>query len=87
MLKCSDADTAAAQMRAAFPTVKRIQQAASRVGSTNEELIRAAGFDIIHIATPRFANHYRVTHADGADGFSDENLARLSQAFIDTTGH
>jgi len=35
----------------------------------------------------RFPNHARITLPDGADGFNDRNLQRLSEAFDDTTGH
>lgn len=32
-------------------------------------------------------NHYRITHPDGAAGFNDGNLALLSAAFVNTSGH
>lgn len=84
---CDTPAEAAAQMRAAFPRATALQEAARTVGSTSVELIRAAGFDIIHKPSGTLPNHYRITHPDGPTGFSDENLARLSEAFEDTTGH
>lgn len=65
----------------------RLHAQAETVGSTTEEAIRAAGFEVIADPTRAFPNHYRITHPDGAPGFNDENLARLAAAFTNTTGH
>ncbi len=48
--------------------------------------IREAGFDVIMDPTKRFPQHARLIHPDGADGFTQENLERLAQAFEDHTG-
>jgi hypothetical protein len=37
-------------------------------------------------ATPRFPQHARLIHPDGATGFTAENVERLSRAFEDHTG-
>ena len=58
-------------------------EAAETVGSTTEEAIRGAGFDIMPDPTRKFPNHNRIIHPEGAAGFIDENLARLSKAFTD----
>ena len=87
VLKSSTPAEAAQQMRTAFPKGKALHEAAKIVGSTSEELIRSAGFDIIHVPSALLPNHYRIIHPDGVAGFTDENLARLSQMFADTTGH
>jgi predicted component of type VI protein secretion system len=57
------------------------------VGSTTEELIRHAGFDIMLAPSATLPNHYRITHANGLAGFSDQNLAQLAAMFTETTGH
>jgi hypothetical protein len=74
-------------MRIAFPKAKGLHQAAKIVGSTTEDLIRSSGFDIIPKSTPKLPNHYRIIHRDGITGFNDDNLARLAQVFVNTTGH
>ncbi|MFN8494792.1 MAG: hypothetical protein U0350_44730 [Caldilineaceae bacterium] len=33
----------------------------------------------------RFPNHARLIHPDGVAGFNDSNLAKLAQAFENTT--
>jgi hypothetical protein len=78
---------AAAQMRATFPKATNLHEAAKTVGSTSEDLIRKAGFDIIPNRTKKLPNHYRIIHPDGVAGFSDENLAKLADVFTITTGH
>ena len=32
-------------------------------------------------------NHHRIIHPEGVAGFNDENLARLAEVFVNTTGH
>lgn len=81
------AGAAAIQMRTAFAEIPEIVEASPVVGSTNAELIRSAGFDIIHVPSRRLPNYYRIIHPAGAAGFTDENLAGLSSAFVDTAGH
>lgn len=87
VVRCDAPAEAAAQMRAAFPHATALHEAARTVGSVSVELIRGAGFDIIHKPSGTLPNHYRIIHPDGAAGFNDENLARLSEAFEDATGH
>jgi hypothetical protein len=87
VLQCETAREAADQMRAAFPRATDLHAAAETVGSTSAELIRAAGFDIIHVPSGALPNHHRITHPDGAAGFTDANLVRLAEAFENTTGH
>jgi len=36
--------------------------------------------------TPRFPQHARLIHPQGAAGFSQENLERLAQCFTDHAG-
>jgi hypothetical protein len=75
---------AARQIREAFPEARVLHETAKVVGSTTVEKIRGAGFDVIPDPTRRLPNHHRIIHPDGASGFSDENLEKLSKAFIDT---
>jgi hypothetical protein len=56
------------------------------VGTTTAGRIREAGFDVIMDPTKRFPQHARLIHPDGANGFTQENLDRLAQAFEDHTG-
>jgi hypothetical protein len=87
VLKAASPADAARQMRATFPRAKPLHEAAKTVGSTSEELIRSAGFDIIPMPSKSLPNHYRLIHPAGLAGFSDANLAQLAQVFVNTTGH
>ncbi len=87
VLKAATPGEAAKQMRAAFPKAKKLHEAVKTVGATTEDLIRKAGFDLIHVPSQVFPNHYRIIHPDGVAGFSDANLAKLAQVFSNTTGN
>jgi hypothetical protein len=87
VLKAPTPGEAANQMRAAFPEARGLHEAARVVGSSTVEKIRGAGFDVVPNATRKLPNHHRLTHPDGAKGFNDENLKRLSEVFTDTAGH
>ena len=87
VLKNPTPSEAATQMRAAFPKAAGLHQAAKTIGTTSEELIRSAGFDIIAKPTKKLPNHHRIIHPDGVAGFTDENLARLEQVFTNTSGY
>jgi hypothetical protein len=87
VLKAPSPGAAAQQMRSAFPAAKALHTVANTVGSTTETLIRAAGFDIIHLPSQSLPDHYRIIHRNGVAGFTDANLILLSQAFTNTTGH
>src|SRR5262249_12866993 len=78
---------AARQIREAFPVADELHGAAQVIGSTTAENIRRAGFDVIPNPTKRLPNHYRLIHPDGVAGFNEENLARLSAVFTETSGH
>ncbi|MBD2182466.1 hypothetical protein H6S82_20485 [Planktothrix sp. FACHB-1355] len=84
VLKGGSPAEAAQQMKKAFPNAAGLHEAAKVVGSTNEALIRSAGFDIMPAPTKKFPNHHRITHPNGGKGFNDENLSRLSDVFTDT---
>ena len=56
------------------------------VGTATAGQIRQAGFDVIMDPTRRFPQHARLVHPDGAEGFNQQNLERLSQCFEDHTG-
>jgi hypothetical protein len=87
VLKSPCPQEAARQMRVAFPRAKALHRTARTVGSTSEELIRSVGFDIIPAPSNALPNHHRVIHPAGVAGFTDGNLARLAQVFVNTTGH
>ncbi len=72
-------------MREAFPKATGLQKAAGTVSSGSADKIREAGFDVIEDRTNKFPNHARIIHPAGVDGFTDQNLAKLSQALGTTT--
>jgi hypothetical protein len=87
LLQAPSPGEAARQMRKAFPAADALHEAAQVIGSTTVDNIRGAGFDVIPNPTKKFPNHYRLIHPDGVAGFNDENLARLSAGFTETSGH
>ncbi|MFO0965080.1 MAG: hypothetical protein U0793_05765 [Gemmataceae bacterium] len=87
VLKAPTPDQAATELRAAYPNAGGLDQAAKTVGSSTIEAIRSAGFDVIPAPTRKLPSHHRIIHPDGEAGFTDENLARLAEAFTNTTGH
>lgn len=74
-------------MRAAYRDATGLHEAARTVGSSTAEAIRSAGFDVIPAPSKRLPDHYRLIHPEAAAGFTDENLARLAEAFTNSTGH
>jgi len=56
------------------------------VGSSTAGRIRKAGFDVIPDPTKHFPTHGSIIHPEGATGFNDENLGRLSDAFDNVEG-
>ena len=87
VLRAASPGEAARQMRQAYRAATELHEAAKTIGSTTEQLIRAAGFDLIAVPTRRLPSHHRITHPDGTAGFGDENLARLAAVFVNTQGH
>jgi hypothetical protein len=87
ILRAPSPGEAARQIREAFPHAIDLHEIAKVVGLTSAEKIRSAGFDVIPNPTRKLPNHHRMIHPDGAAGFSDENLQRLSKVFTDTAGH
>jgi hypothetical protein len=78
---------AARQLREAFPAADRLHEAARVIGSTTVDKVRSAGFDVIPNPTRKLPNHHRLIHPEGVAGFNDENLARLSAVFTETSGY
>jgi hypothetical protein len=87
LLQAPSPGEAPRQMREAFPAADGLHEAAQVIGSTTVDNIRGAGFDVIPNPTRKLPNHYRLIHPDGVAGFNDENLARLSAVFTETSGH
>ena len=87
LLQAPSPREAARQLREAFPAADGLHEAAQVIGSTTVDNIRGAGFDVIPNPTKKLPNHYRLIHPDGVAGFNDENLARLSAVFTETSGH
>ncbi len=82
VLKADTPEQAAQQMKDAFPNATKLHDAARVVGSTSEQSIRNAGFDIMPDATKKFPNHHRIIHPNGAAGFNKKNLQKLSDAMV-----
>jgi len=87
VIKAPTPGAAAQEMRTGLPRAKALHDQAESIGSTTAERVRAAGFDIIPARTTALPNHHRIIHAEGAAGFRDANLAKLAEAFVNTTGH
>jgi hypothetical protein len=80
-------EQAAADVRRVFGPGSSLGKKARVVGTAAVEKIRGAGFDVIPDATRNFPNHGRLIHpAEGAAGFTPENLEKLAQAFTNHTG-
>jgi hypothetical protein len=86
LLQAPSPAEAARQIQEAFPAADRLHEATRVVGSTTVDNIRSAGFDVIPSPTRKLPNHYRLIHPEGARGFNDANLAKLSAVFTDTSG-
>src|SRR5438128_735174 len=81
------AEMAAADFRRVFGPRSSLGRKASVVGTAEIEKVREAGFDVIEDGSAKFPNHGRLIHpTEGAAGFNDANLSRLSQAFRNYTG-
>jgi len=85
VLKTPSPGEAATEMRTAYPDATGLYEAAKTVGSSTLQAIRSLSFDVIPTPSKRLPNHHRLIHPDGAAGFSDEKLQKLSEAFTDTT--
>ena len=73
-------------MQQAFPHSRKWRETARLVGTTTARAVRTAGFEILPDPTSRFPNHARLVHPRGPEGFTDDNLEGLAQAFRDTQG-
>ena len=81
------AQQAAGDFRRVFGPHSSLAKKAKVVGTAALDRIRDAGFDVIEDPSTNFPNHGRLIHpTEGAVGFTDENLKRLSQAFSDEKG-
>lgn len=87
VIRAASPAEAAAQMREAYPDATRLHEEAKTVASSSVELIRRAGFDVVTARSRRLPGHCRIIHPQGAEGCTDENLARLAAVFTTTTGH
>ena len=74
-------------MREAFPDpVKfgRIHDLTQVVASATVASIVRVGFLVVLDASAKFPNHGRIVHPDGTAGFSDTNLKKLADVFLNT---
>src|SRR5207248_2136554 len=86
VIKAPSPGAAAHEMRTGLPKAKALHRQANTIGTTTEEAIRSAGFDIMPAPSTALPNHHRIIHPDGVAGFDDANLARLAEVFVNTTG-
>ncbi len=77
---------AAEEMRTGLPWAKQLHRLCETVASADLEAIRSAGFDLMPTPSDALPNHFRIIHPEGAAGFTDENLLRLSGKFTTTEG-
>lgn len=87
VIKAATPAGAAEEMRAGYPNAKSLHDQAKTIGSASTKAIEQAGFAVISARSKRLPNHHRIIHPSGAVGFSDENLTRLAEAFVNTTGN
>ncbi len=87
VIKAPTPGDAAQEMRTGFPKAKTLHEQAKTIGSATTDAIRGAGFEVMPAPSSTLPNHHRLFHPDGTAGFNDENLARLAEAFANTTGH
>ncbi len=78
---------AAQEIRAGLPRARVLHDQAKTIGTTSQEAIRSVGFDVIPTPSTALPNHHRIIHPEGAAGFTDANLAKLAEVFVNTTGH
>jgi hypothetical protein len=80
-------EEAATDVRRVFGPKSSLGKKATVVGSAALDALRALGFDVVPDPSHNFPNHGRLIHpAEGAAGFTPENLQQLSQAFTNQTG-
>jgi len=64
-----------------------LHEASDTMGTATAAQIREAGFDVVQDTTELWGTaHARLIHPDGANGWTADNIARLSSAFSDTSG-
>lgn len=73
------------ELRRGLPRAKKLLDQAKTIGSATVDAIRTAGFDVVAAPSAALPNHHRLFHPQGAAGFSEENLTRLAEAFVNTT--
>ena len=71
-------------MRREFGDSKKWKRKGRIVATASAAGISATGFAVIEFPTHTLPNHGRIIHTDGIDGFTDENLQRLSEIFTTT---
>ena len=76
------AEDASRRMLREFGESKKWKRKGRIVATTTAAGITAAGFTVIEFPTHTLPNHGRIIHSDGIEGFTEENLRRLSEAFI-----
>ena len=84
LIRASSAKEAGDIMKEAFTKATRLHDIinAGNIAEIDAKSIREAGFDVIDNPTKSIGDaHARLIHPDGADGFSNSNLKKLSDNF------
>lgn len=71
-------------MKEAFTKATRLHDIinAGNITEIDAKSIREVGFDVIHNPSKGIGDsHARLIHPDGADGFSETNLKKVSDKF------
>jgi len=87
VIKAPTPHDAAQEMLTGLPRARELHRQARIIGTASEEAIRTVGFDIIPAPSLALPNHHRIIHPEGAVGFSETNLGRLAEIFVNTTGY
>lgn len=86
VIKATTPAAAVEELRQGLPRARNLHEQARTIGSASEAEITWAGFAVIPAPSVALPNHHRIINPEGVAGFSDANLARLAEAFEDTTG-
>lgn len=86
VIKAATPAEAVREIRTGLPRATALHAQARIVGTASESAIRGAGFEVIATPSSALPNHHRIIHPAGVAGFSDDNLARLAEAFTSTMG-
>jgi hypothetical protein len=71
-------------MRGEFKGSRKWKRLGGIVATSTAGKVAEAGFVVFEVPTHTLPNHGRIIHPDGIEGFTEDNLARLCEAFTKT---